>query len=54
MSRRPRPTDNAVESSEIDCAQSLLVEHTAGTFPAVQSPAVQRPGALVTESPDAA
>ena len=45
MSRRARPIESALESSAIDCAQSVLVAHDALTLPTVHVPALQRPGA---------
>src|SRR5581483_12315353 len=63
MSRRPRPTESAVESRLIACAQAASAvawvwpdpPHAEPTFPAVHVPPdafEHTPGALVTERPE--
>ena len=52
MSRRPRPTDSAVESRLTDCEHSPFAVHGAPTLPTEQKPAVQTPVTEVTLWPE--
>ena len=51
MSRRPRPTESAVESRLIAWLQSAFAVHDAPTLPTVHVPLVQTPVMLVVLKP---
>src|SRR5262245_65414488 len=51
MSRRPRPTDSALESRLIDCEHDAALLHDAPMLPTVHVPDVQTPDTLVTPKP---